>query len=86
MFELAADHDRAVRRYNLRPPGGKNRWEVGLKWLKEWLAVLWATKCRQFEAFRRSGDLPPLPDAWGPVESPHLMPCVVWLFMPQEKK
>ena len=67
----------------MRPPAGKNRLEVALKWLNEWGAVLWAEKCRQFEAVPKGAVLPPLPAEWGRVVSPHMMPCVVWLVLPR---
>ena len=88
MFELAADHHRGVRRFNLRPPQGKGkaRREAVLEFVKEWAGVLWVEKCRQFEALPHGGELPPLPDAWGQVDAPRKMPCVVWVFVPQAGK
>ena len=88
MFELAADHDLGVRRFNLRPPGGTDRREAVVKIAKEWLGVLWIEKVRQYEALGRrgGGHLPTLPEAWGPVDAPRQMPCVVWVYLPQAEE
>ena len=87
MFELAADHHLGVRRFNLRPPKGRDRREAVLEIAKEWVAVLWIEKVHQYEALgkRGGGHLPPLPAAWGPVDAPRKMPCVVWLVLPKRK-
>ena len=88
MFELAVDHHLGVRRFNLRPPRGTDRREAVLNIGKEWIAVLWHEKVRQYEALGKPGDghLPPLPEAWGPVDDPRKMPCVVWVLLPKPKK
>ena len=86
MFELAADHHLGVRRFNLRPPAGRDRRAAVHAFIREWDNVLWVEKCRQYEASRRDHALPPLPAAWGPVLSPSDMPCVVWLVLPKPGK
>ena len=88
MFELAVDHHHGVQRFNLRPPEGRDRREAVLEIGKEWIAVLWIEKVHQYEALRQrgGGHLPPLPEAWGPVDGPRKMPCVVWVLLPKPKK
>ena len=79
MFELEADHHLEVHRYVLRPPEGQHRKRAVLDFMWEWGAVLWAVKCRQYEAYRKHRRLPMLPAAWGDVSEPRMMPCVVWI-------
>ena len=87
MFELHADQDLGVRRYNLRPPGGQDRRLAVVKIAEEWLGVLWVMKVREYEALRRGqgGHLPKLPNEWGPIDKPHQMPCVVWVLLPKSE-
>jgi hypothetical protein len=79
MLELVADFHRCVQRFVLRPPQGKKRDDTMRMFLKEWQDVLWGEKVRQFQAMNSGASLPPLPPAWGDVDSPYDMPCALWL-------
>ena len=87
MVEFGLDFDAGVHRFALRPPAGHDREKATLAYVEAWRDDMVAAKIRQFYCVRDEGlVMPRLPAQWpngGQVED---MPCVVWIFVPQEKK